>query len=52
MHIKILDVASTLGLSRSIMRVIERRQFMDQLILYGGMFVTLLVIFLLWYYLR
>ncbi|KAL6064289.1 Golgi SNAP receptor complex member 2 [Balamuthia mandrillaris] len=49
-HRKILDMANTLNLSRSIMRVIERRQFMDQLLVYGGMVFVVLFLFVLWYF--
>jgi hypothetical protein len=40
-HKKVLDVANTLGLSNSLIRIIERREGMDKLIVYGGMFLTL-----------
>eukprot|EP01134_Creolimax_fragrantissima_P002534 CFRG2534T1 len=40
---RVLDIASTLGLSQSVMRLIDRRQDVDKLILVGGIIVTLLV---------
>jgi len=49
---KVYDIGITLGLSKSVMKVIERKQFVDKLLVYGGMLVTLAILFLLWYYLR
>mmetsp|Transcript_9035 Transcript_9035/g.12420 ORF Transcript_9035/g.12420 Transcript_9035/m.12420 type:complete len:215 (-) Transcript_9035:30-674(-) len=49
---RLYDIGMTLGLSKSIMRVIERRQTQEKIILFGGMATTLLIIFLLWYYVR
>uniref|UniRef100_A0A1B6IA95 Golgi SNAP receptor complex member 2 n=1 Tax=Homalodisca liturata TaxID=320908 RepID=A0A1B6IA95_9HEMI len=48
---KILDIASTLGLSNTTMRLIERRAREDKYILFGGMVVTLLVVILVIIYL-
>ena len=45
---KLLDVMNTLGLSTSLMRVIERRQKMDQWLVYFGMLLTLALIYLLY----
>ncbi|KAH6927594.1 hypothetical protein HPB50_006130 [Hyalomma asiaticum] len=50
-HRKILDVANTLGMSNTVMRMIERRTYQDKLILFGGMFVTCVVMFLVVKYL-
>ncbi|XP_046668477.1 Golgi SNAP receptor complex member 2 [Homalodisca vitripennis] len=50
-HRKILDIASTLGLSNTTMRLIERRAREDKYILFGGMVVTLLVVILVIIYL-
>lgn len=47
---KILNVASALGLSNTLLRMIERRSTSDKYVLYGGMFVTCLVMFLTLYY--
>ena len=49
-HRRILDVGNTLGLSKSLMKMIDNRQFVDKLITYGGMIFILLVIFLVWYF--
>jgi len=48
---KILDIANTLGLSNTVMRFIERRTIQDRYILYAGMFVTCVIMFLAWKYL-
>ena len=45
---KLLDVMNTLGLSTSLMRVIERRQKLDQWLVYFGMLLTLAVIYALY----
>lgn len=47
---KMLDVLNTLGLSNTVMRLIERRTYEDRFILYGGMGVTLFIMFLVWKY--
>ncbi|CAG9464399.1 unnamed protein product [Pedinophyceae sp. YPF-701] len=49
-HRKVLDVANVLGVSESLLRVIEGRQRIDQRIAYGGMVATLLLIALLLYW--
>ena len=49
---KVLDMAATLGLSNNVLRMIERRQFWDKLILYGGMLLTLALIWFVFRYLR
>ncbi len=48
---RVYDIGLSLGLSRSILRHIERRQFVDSIILYGGMVFILMFMFLLYYYL-
>ncbi|XP_076890149.1 membrin-11-like [Bidens hawaiensis] len=47
---KALDVLNTLGLSNSVLRIIERRNRVDQWIKYAGMILTLIVVivFLRW----
>eukprot|EP00898_Chlorokybus_atmophyticus_P005966 jgi/Chlat1/6370/Chrsp44S05753 len=45
---KVFDVLNTVGLSSAMLRVIERRQSMDKLLVYGGMLVTLAVVLLIW----
>eukprot|EP00808_Paulinella_micropora_P027120 g80825.t1 len=51
-HQSILDVANRLGLSSSIIRMIERKDFTNRLLVYGGMLLTMLVIGATWYYFR
>ena len=43
---KMLDVASMLGMSNTVMRLIERRSEGDKYILVGGMIVTCLIMYL------
>ena len=42
---KMLDVASVLGLSNTVMRHIEKRSEGDKWILFGGMFLTCVIMF-------
>jgi Golgi SNAP receptor complex protein 2 len=49
---KILDIALTLGISRSVIRTIEQRNFIDKIIVYTGMIITLLFLAFLVYYFR
>ena len=42
---RVLDFTVVLGLSSSLLRVIERRQFSDKLLVYGGMIFCLVVFF-------
>ncbi|XP_075236170.1 golgi SNAP receptor complex member 2 [Lycorma delicatula] len=41
---RLIDIASTLGLSNTTMRFIEKRAFQDKFVLLGGMFFTCLII--------
>lgn len=43
---KILSVSNTLGLSNTLIRMIERRSASDKYILYGGMIITCIIMFL------
>ena len=45
-HKRVLDLATTIGVSNSVMKMIERRQFLDKLLVYGGMLAALA---LLWF---
>eukprot|EP00033_Pygsuia_biforma_P004531 GCRY01004971.1.p1 GENE.GCRY01004971.1~~GCRY01004971.1.p1 ORF type:complete len:204 (-),score=27.49 GCRY01004971.1:93-704(-) len=47
---KILDIANSLGLSNTIMKVTRRRIIVDRIIMYSLMVFTLLTIFLMWWY--
>mmetsp|Transcript_33551 Transcript_33551/g.76704 ORF Transcript_33551/g.76704 Transcript_33551/m.76704 type:complete len:99 (-) Transcript_33551:121-417(-) len=49
---KLLDVMNTLGVSNSLMRFIEKRHFMDSLIVYGGMLITVAILALVYWYWR
>jgi len=47
---RMMDVANSLGLSQTVMKLVERRSATDQYIFYAGMVITLLIMFLLLYY--
>jgi len=47
---KMLNFLNTLGLSNSVMNLIERRAYQDKFVLYGGMLVTISVMFLIYMY--
>ena len=47
-----LNVLDTLGVSQSVLKVIDRRQRMDAIIVYGGMFVITFFIFVFWWFTR
>jgi hypothetical protein len=49
---KILDIANVLGISKALLRVIERRQTVDQIIVYGCMVGIVLLFVLLVYFFR
>ncbi|XP_068220703.1 Golgi SNAP receptor complex member 2 [Palaemon carinicauda] len=44
-HKRVLDLANTLGLSNTVMRMIERRSTQDKYILFGGMVLVLLCLY-------
>ena len=48
---RIIDIANTLGLSNTTMRLIEKRAREDKFVLFGGIFITLVVILLVILYL-
>lgn len=50
-HKKMLDVANMLGLSNTVMRLIERRATQDKFIMIGGMLLTCVFMFLVIRYL-
>jgi len=43
---RLMDIANTLGLSNTTMRLIEKRAHEDKYVLIGGMLVTIIVIVL------
>ncbi|KAL8582867.1 hypothetical protein ACOMHN_014090 [Nucella lapillus] len=49
-HRKVLDMANMLGLSGTVMRLVERRTSQDKIIMVAGMVVTCVVMYLVWRY--
>ena len=49
---KALDVVHGLGLSDSLLRLIERRQKLDSALAYGGMAVVTLVVLWAWWHFK
>ncbi|PSN40671.1 Golgi SNAP receptor complex member 2 [Blattella germanica] len=49
-HRRLYDIANTLGLSNTTMRLIERRAYQDKFVLLGGMLFTCFVIAAIIYY--
>jgi Golgi SNAP receptor complex protein 2 len=49
-HKRMLDIVNKLGLTNTVMRLIEKRTYQDKFILFGGMIVTCVIMFLLWKY--
>lgn len=47
---KILSMLNTLGVSNSIMRAVENRDYFDKIIVFVGMIVMLIFIFVVYYY--
>lgn len=51
-HRKVLDVLNTVGLSDSVLRLVERRQRLDKVLVYGGMLGTLLLVGALYWWVK
>lgn len=51
-HKRVLDIAQTLGVSTSLMRLIERRTTGDKIIVYAGMLLLSALVFAIWWYTR
>eukprot|EP00928_Gymnodinium_smaydae_P024790 TRINITY_DN19954_c0_g3_i1.p1 TRINITY_DN19954_c0_g3~~TRINITY_DN19954_c0_g3_i1.p1 ORF type:complete len:232 (+),score=46.43 TRINITY_DN19954_c0_g3_i1:41-697(+) len=49
---KLLDAANVMGVSSSLVNVIDRRQTGDRWLVYGGMALVLFLLFSLWYLLK
>lgn len=49
---KLLDAANVMGVSASLVNVIDRRNKEDKWMVYGGMVLVLFILFSLWYLLR
>lgn len=47
---KVFDIVNYLGLSTTIMNVVERREVVDKYIVYGGMVGITTLLFLIWWY--
>ncbi|XP_065886864.1 Golgi SNAP receptor complex member 2-like [Dysidea avara] len=45
-HRRMLDVMNTLGLSNTVMRLIEKRSAQDRVVFFGGVIVTLIVMYI------
>jgi len=46
----VLDLVNTFELSRSLLRVIERRIWLDGVLVYAGMVIIIIVLILVWYF--
>jgi Golgi SNAP receptor complex protein 2 len=46
-----LDLLNTIGVSASLLRVADRRQRQDAMLVYGGMLVTCVTLLVLWWWL-
>lgn len=51
-HRKVLDVLNRVGLSDSLLRVAERRQRIDRLLVQGGMLLVVVLVGLLYWWLK
>ena len=49
---KALEMSNTLGLSNSLMRVIQRRTTGDRVLVYGGMVVVCVLLYVVFRYTR
>jgi Golgi SNAP receptor complex protein 2 len=49
---KVFDILGYLGVSSSLMRAVERRDYVDQIIVYGGMILITLLLVFVWLYYR
>jgi hypothetical protein len=49
---RVLDMFNYLGLSSTLMKGIENREYVDKLIVFGGMFVVLIILLVVYFYLR
>jgi len=47
---RMLNFANTLGLSNTVLQMIERRAFQDKFVLFGGMLLTIVIIFFIYLY--
>jgi golgi SNAP receptor complex member 2 len=49
---KMLRIADTIGISDQLMKVIKRRDTVDKLIIWGGMGAIVLLMLVLWFFVR
>ena len=49
---KVLDMASTLGVSNSVIRTIESRQFWDKMLVFGAMLLTVALLWFVFVHMR
>ncbi|KAI3435619.1 hypothetical protein D9Q98_001679 [Chlorella vulgaris] len=49
-HRKVLDVLNTVGLSDSVLRLVERRHRLDKILVYGGMITTVVLVGMVYYF--
>ncbi len=49
---KVSDIFDILGLSNSILRIADRKNYVDGWIVAGGILATLFVVWFVWYYYR
>jgi len=45
---KALDILNTVGLSNSVLKLVERRHRVDKWIAYAGMITTVIVVYMFW----
>ena len=49
---RLLDIATTLGLSNTVMRLIEQRTAQDKIVLWGGMILSCVAMYFIWSYFK
>ena len=49
---KLTDLLGTVGMSQSLMKAIERKVGQDRVLVYGGMVITLVELFLVWWFVK
>lgn len=46
---KMMTLLNNMGVSESLLRVIDRRQRLDAILVYGGMFFTVVIVLIVWW---
>jgi len=49
-HRTVMDLVNTFETARSVMRMIEKRQYTDKMIVYAGIFIILVFLAIMWWY--